>query len=420
MATKEKTAAAAEKSDPRDAWRGIVGDGAFSRPGFATIPLDKIRIDGGTQQRPLVAHVIDEYAGMIGDGSRPPRVGLMFDGDAYWLFDGFHRYHAMAKAETPDDPKTLDAYVYKGDVRDAVFLSYAANKDHGVRRQPGVVGKIVAEMLGDPKWGKASASAIAAHVGVTQRYVERIKSDLREKKRAAGAANGNGDRPNGSDDEPTTRRVKRGDVEYDMNVGDMSKAARGRAASKSNDAAADAVTGGTVDEGDDAAATDAERPTDALGRDLRLKPVTVDAVGNVLVRSEHVDVFTRAAFTRAHMNALSKIKSFTVAALGDDSTTPPTPPDALYAFMPSGFAKDIDNARYDLAQSLPHALCPAHADDDTARAGCKWCQGLGFVNKNQYQRATEAKNAPADPATAGKSLSEMVAATEDKPVEAAK
>jgi hypothetical protein len=338
----------------------------------------------------------------------------MFDGDAYWLFDGFHRYHAMAKAETPDDPKTLDAYVYKGDVRDAVFMSYAANKDHGVRRQPGVVGKIIGEMLADPKWGKASAAAIANHVGVTQRYVERVKSDLREKKRAAAGANGNGDRPNTSDDEPTTRRVKRGNAEYEMNVGDMATKARGRAASRANDAAADAVTGGTVNEGDDAAAAETEKPTDAMGRAMRIKDVTVDAIGNVLTRPEHVDVFTRAAYTKAHMNALSKIKSFTLAALGDDTTEPPTPADPLYAFMPSGFRNDIGNAYADLAQSLPHALCPAHADDDTARQGCKWCQGLGFVNKTQYQRATEAKNAPADPG-AGASLADMVAATEDKP-----
>jgi hypothetical protein len=312
--------------------------------------LDAIRIDGGTQQRPTVAALVDEYAQEMADGAEFPAIRTVFDGAVHWLVDGFHRYHAARKAGLVE----LVAYVHNGDQRDAVFMSYAANKDHGLRRQNGVVRTIVAAMFADPKWGKVSAAEIGRHVGVSQRYVERIKSEIRSGKKS------DAHRPNSSEDEPTTRRVKRGDAEYDMNVGDMSKSARGRAADKATDRAAEDVNGDGQDE-------ETPEPTDALGRVVKLKDVTVDALGATLTRPEHVDVFTRATVTKAHMHALSKIKTATLEAMGERAENPDKPSgDALYAFIPQGFARDMDNARASLAQSLPYALCPAHRCQERA------------------------------------------------------
>lgn len=389
-----------ELPEPKEIWKGVVGQGAFEKPRYRPVKLDAIKIDGGTQQRATVAAIVDEYAQEMADGAEFPAIRTVFDGSVHWLVDGFHRYHAARKAGLVE----LVAYVHNGDQRDAVFMSYAANKDHGLRRQNGVVRKIVEAMFADPKWGKVSAAGIGSHVGVSQRYVERIKSELRAGKK--------GDRPNNSDDEPATRRVKRGDAEYDMNVGGMSKSARGRAAERATDRAAE----GAGDNDDGAAEDDVPEPTDALGRVVKLKEITVDALGATLTRPEHIDVFTRAVVTKAHMHALSKIKTATLEAMGERAENPDKPSaDPLYAFIPQGYARDMDNARASLAQSLPHALCPMHADDVVARDGCKWCQSLGWLTKGQYAKAMDAKNAPPPDPNADKKLSELVASTEDKP-----
>jgi hypothetical protein len=137
-----------------------------------TIPIDKIRIDGGTQQRPLDQDALAEYTHRVVDGSKPPAVEVVFDGKKYWMWDGFHRYHAHVAA----GQKCIAVNVRKGTQREAVWLSFSANKSHGVRRQKGVVREIIEAILADPEWQKRKDTEIAAHVGVTRSYVNEIKT----------------------------------------------------------------------------------------------------------------------------------------------------------------------------------------------------------------------------------------------------
>ena len=64
-----------------------------------TLSIDQIRIDGGTQPRVKInkEHVADLAAALVAGTELPP-VDVFHDGSDYWLADGFHRYHAHARA----------------------------------------------------------------------------------------------------------------------------------------------------------------------------------------------------------------------------------------------------------------------------------------------------------------------------------
>ena len=57
-----------------------------------TLPMDVIRIDGGTQSRVKIrTDVVDDYAEHMANGAVFPPGVAFFDGKEYWLADGFHR-----------------------------------------------------------------------------------------------------------------------------------------------------------------------------------------------------------------------------------------------------------------------------------------------------------------------------------------
>ena len=56
------------------------------------LDLRLIRRDGGTQARAMLDQsVVDEYAALMKVGVEFPPVRTWFDGNAYWLSDGFQR-----------------------------------------------------------------------------------------------------------------------------------------------------------------------------------------------------------------------------------------------------------------------------------------------------------------------------------------
>jgi hypothetical protein len=62
------------------------------------LSLDAIRLDGGTQPRAgLDDALVQEYAEAPREGAAFPAVTVYYDGEAYWLADGFHRYHAASR-----------------------------------------------------------------------------------------------------------------------------------------------------------------------------------------------------------------------------------------------------------------------------------------------------------------------------------
>lgn len=137
-----------------------------------TVPLDAIKIDGGTQMRVSIDEpTVEEYAERYRDepASMPP-LEAMFDGSDYWLVDGFHRWHAMRRAGMMQVP----ALVTKGTATDAVWASTGANRAHGLRRTHADKRKaILAAIAVKPD---ESDRAIAQHVGVRHETVAAVRA----------------------------------------------------------------------------------------------------------------------------------------------------------------------------------------------------------------------------------------------------
>lgn len=139
-----------------------------------TIRIKNIRTDGGTQPRAqLDAFVVSDYTEAMERGDSFPPVRVVYDGEDYWLWDGFHRLKAAEKLGR----ETIEAEVSAGTHQDAVWKSLSANKDHGLRRTRADKKRAVIRAL--EGWGESeSARAIARHVGVDHKTVLRYHEEV--------------------------------------------------------------------------------------------------------------------------------------------------------------------------------------------------------------------------------------------------
>jgi hypothetical protein len=88
--------------------------------------VDLIRTEGDTQPRELLdVVVISEYAELMRAGTVFPPVTVFYDGQRYWLVDGFHRYYAWRSARPG---LAIQAEVHQGTLDDARWYSYGVNK----------------------------------------------------------------------------------------------------------------------------------------------------------------------------------------------------------------------------------------------------------------------------------------------------
>lgn len=131
-------------------------------------------MNGGTQSRASIDRgVVSDYAEAIEGGATFPPIVVFFDGSAYWLADGFHRYEAYSAARVYDVP----ADVRQGTQRDAILFSVGANSSHGVRRTNDDKRRAVLTLLNDPEWSKWPQAKISAQCGVSREYVSRVSKD---------------------------------------------------------------------------------------------------------------------------------------------------------------------------------------------------------------------------------------------------
>lgn len=139
------------------------------------IQLSKIRRDGGTQSRlSMDETVIGEYAESLREGAVFPPVTLYFDGESYWLADGFHRFAAHLKAGKSE----INANIQQGTRRDAVLASVGANANHGLRRSQEDKRNAIMTLLNDKEWGKWSDREIANKVGVSPSTVGKYRASV--------------------------------------------------------------------------------------------------------------------------------------------------------------------------------------------------------------------------------------------------
>lgn len=147
-----------------------------------TLPMDVIRIDGGTQSREKIhTEVVDDYAAKMSDGEVFPAGIAFFDGKEYWLADGFHRYHALRK----NRKSSMSCDIVNGTLREAIMYSYGANAKHGMPMTNKDKWRIVTEILNDFEWGDLKDREIARRVGVSHVFVAKVRMSLKEGEKPA-------------------------------------------------------------------------------------------------------------------------------------------------------------------------------------------------------------------------------------------
>ncbi|BAY84398.1 hypothetical protein NIES267_38940 [Calothrix parasitica NIES-267] len=142
---------------------------------MSQLEISQICTNGNTQPRAnLKQDLIDEYAEAMTQGAEFPPVTVFYDGNIYWLSDGFHRIRAAAKIGIT---KIL-VDIIQGTRRDAVLYSFRANATHGLRRSNTDKRRAVLILLSDIEWSKWSNNEIAKRCGVGEWLVRKIKEEL--------------------------------------------------------------------------------------------------------------------------------------------------------------------------------------------------------------------------------------------------
>lgn len=132
------------------------------------IDIEKIKIDSKAQARTrLCKATIAEYAEGYKNGATFPPITLYFDGQNYWLADGFHRYFG---AQTAGKKQILEE-ITPGTLRDAVLHSLGANASHGLPRSNADKRKAIRTLLDDPEWTALSSREIARICNVSHPLV---------------------------------------------------------------------------------------------------------------------------------------------------------------------------------------------------------------------------------------------------------
>lgn len=145
--------------------------------GFPThhVPVAGINRAGGTQVRESTSDAkVTEYAEAINGGAAFPPIVVFFDGETYWLADGFHRIAACEKAGATE----VMAEVREGGREDALWFALSANKRHGLPMSVEDKRKAVRLLLSVEKWQSMSNRAIADHLGISNHTVASVKTEV--------------------------------------------------------------------------------------------------------------------------------------------------------------------------------------------------------------------------------------------------
>ena len=139
------------------------------------LPIASIRVDGGTQPRAaLDFEAIESYAEAMGVGVKFPAVIVFYDGDSYWLADGFHRVKAAYAAGFD----SVLSEIHQGTIEDAQWHSFSANKANGLRRTTQDKQRAVKAALLHGRGNTLSDRQVAVHVGVDQKTVTNWRHQL--------------------------------------------------------------------------------------------------------------------------------------------------------------------------------------------------------------------------------------------------
>lgn len=139
------------------------------------LPVDAIRIDGGTQARVRIDQAtVDDYANKYRNKVELPPLLVGDDGEAYWAIDCFHRLEGAKAAGI----KKVECQVVSGELDDFRWLALSQNQSHGLRRTNEDKRRAVEMAL--QQHPDYSDRRIAEHVGVSNELVGECRAQLSE------------------------------------------------------------------------------------------------------------------------------------------------------------------------------------------------------------------------------------------------
>ena len=139
-----------------------------------SIPLAYIQDSSAQMRVEITEQTVLDYAEDMVNGAKFPPVIAYFDGESYWLADGFHRRLAAEKIGVDE----IDAEVHEGNARDAVLHGAGANASHGLRRTQADKWRAIETLIRDEEWSKWSDRKIAQVVNVDHKTVAKVRRDV--------------------------------------------------------------------------------------------------------------------------------------------------------------------------------------------------------------------------------------------------
>jgi len=171
------------------------------------IDLSLINLYQSIQSRKgLNMQALVEYEEVWKSGKKFPPVDLYFDGQSYWVGDGFHRIKSRLEANLRSNK--IEAIVHQGGKRDAFLHSVGANSQHGVRCTNEDKRHAVTLLLQDDEWSQWSNCEIARKACVSECLVRSVRKEIFDS----------------SEDQPTKRLFTRNGKTYSQDSKNIGKA----------------------------------------------------------------------------------------------------------------------------------------------------------------------------------------------------
>lgn len=141
------------------------------------MPLDEI-VALPEYQQVRVDHLrhatVEQYREVLQSGGELPPIKLIWDGQRYYLADGFH----TLEAHKLEGYHTIAAHVYEGNKRDVPVLGAWGNRSHGLAMSAPDRKRAIEMILNEPDHRAWSDRKVARIVGCHPRTVSRVRSDM--------------------------------------------------------------------------------------------------------------------------------------------------------------------------------------------------------------------------------------------------
>jgi hypothetical protein len=124
----------------------------------------------------LSVETVAMYRDLLSDGATFPPIDVFYDGEIYWLADGFHRIAATRDA----GKDRIAAHIRQGTRREAALFSVTSNANRGKPFTAADKHRAVLRLLQDEEWGQWSDGVIARKCGVSQPFVSKLRRRLLE------------------------------------------------------------------------------------------------------------------------------------------------------------------------------------------------------------------------------------------------